>query len=306
MSLPALLSLAFYFANALVLPFFLVGLLRMGKARLQNRQGPPLLQPFWDIAKLLRKGETVSKTTTWVFRGAPIVSLAAMIAVALMVPWLGVPSPLPGDLFLVVYLMALGKFVTGLAALDTGSSFGALGASREAAVSLQAEPAMVIALAALATHAHSSALAALLAPGQGGSHLFVVIPLVVAALWLAITAELARMPIDDPTTHLELTMIHEALILENSGRNLALVEIAVALKMAVLIGLIAQVVLIACPRLSPAVTYPLSLGLILAGGAVLALMESVLVKLRWRRIPNLLSFALTAGALACLIVALKG
>jgi formate hydrogenlyase subunit 4 len=165
---------------------------------------------------------------------------------------------------------------------------------------------MVVALTALATHAHSSAFSIFLAPEQGGSNLFIVVPLAVAALWLAVTAELARMPIDDPTTHLELTMIHEALILENSGRNLALVEVAVALKMTVLLGLIAQVLLVACPRLSPALTYLLSLVLILAGSAVLALMESVLVKLRWRRIPNLLSFALTAGALACLVVALKG
>jgi formate hydrogenlyase subunit 4 len=306
MSFAPLLFLAFYLAHALVIPLLLVGFLRMGKARLQKRQGPPLLQPFWDVAKLLRKGETISETTTWVFRWAPIISLATMTAVALMVPWLGVPSPLPGDLFLVIYLMALGKFITGLAALDTGSSFGALGASREAAVSLQAEPAMVVALTALATHAHSSAFSIFLAPEQGGSNLFIVVPLAVAALWLAVTAELARMPIDDPTTHLELTMIHEALILENSGRNLALVEVAVALKMTVLLGLIAQVLLVACPRLSPALTYLLSLVLILAGSAVLALMESVLVKLRWRRIPNLLSFALTAGALACLVVALKG
>jgi formate hydrogenlyase subunit 4 len=306
MSLSWLLSLVFYLVHGLAAPFLLVGLIRTGKARLQNRQGPPPWQPFWDIAKLLRKGETISETTTWVFRLAPIVGLATMAAVALMVPWLGVASPLPGDLFLVVYLMALGKFVTGLAALDTGSSFGALGASREAAVSLQAEPALVIALAALAAHAHSSSLALFLAPGQAGSYLFVVVPLVVAALWLAITAELARMPIDDPTTHLELTMIHEALILENSGRNLALVEIAVALKITVLFGLMAQVMLIAWPPIAPALAYLLSLGLILAGGAVLALAESALVKLRWRRIPNLLSFALAAAALACIVVALKG
>lgn len=306
MSLSELLSSVLYLAGVLVMPFVLAGIIRTGKARLQNRQGPPLLQFFWDVAKLLRKGETVSETATWVFRWAPIVSLATMLAVALMVPWLGVPPPLPGDLFLVIYLMALGKFVTGLAALDTGSSFGALGASREVAVSLQAEPAMVLALAALATHAHSSALTVFLAPGQSGSHLYIVVPLVVATLWLAITAELSRMPVDDPTTHLELTMIHEALILENSGRNLALAEFGAALKMAVLFGLIAQVLLIACPRLPSGLTYLLSLGLILAGGAVVALTESVLVKLRWRRIPNLLSFALTAGALACIVVALKG
>lgn len=306
MSLTPPLALVLYLAHALLVPPLLVGFIRTGKARLQNRLGPPIWQPFWDLAKLLRKGETISATTTWAFRWAPIVSLATMVAVALMVPWLGVSSPLPGDLFLVVYLMALGKFAMSLAALDTGSAFGALGASREAAVSVQAEPALVLALAALSTHARSSAFSAMLAPGQGGSPLYLVLPLVLVALWLAITAELARMPVDDPTTHLELTMIHEALILENSGRNLALVEMSVALKTTVLFGLIAQVVRIAWPPLPPAWAYLTSLGMILSAGAVLALAESTLVKLRWRRIPNLLSFALTAGALACLIVAMKG
>jgi len=306
MSLMVLFWFAFYLAHVLMLPPLLVGFLRLCKARLQKRRGPSLWQPFWDIAKLLRKGETVSETTTWVFRYAPMINMATLIAVALMIPWLGVASPVHGDLFLVIYLLALGKFVTGLAALDTGSSFGALGASREAAVSLQAEPAMVISLAALAAHARSSAFSIFLAPGQSGSDLIVIVPLVLGALWLAITAELARMPVDDPTTHLELTMIHEALILENSGRNLALVEIAVALKMTVLFGLLAQVLLILWPLHSPVLAYLVSLALILAGIATLALLESVLVKLRWRRIPNLLSFALAAGALACVVVALKG
>ncbi len=219
-SLP--LSFVLYLMHAIVVPPLLVGFIRTGKARLQNRQGPPL------------------------------------------------------------------------------------GASREAAVSIQAEPALVIALAALATHAHSSAFSALLAPGQGGPNLFIVVPLVVVALWLAAMAELARMPVDDPTTHLELTMIHEALILENSGRNLALVEVAGALKMTVLFGLIVKVLLIVWPPFPPALTYLLSLGMILAAGAAVALAESVLVKLRWRRIPNLLSFALTASVLACLVVAMKG
>lgn len=306
MSLTPSVTLVLYLVHALVVPPLLVGCIRTSKARLQNRQGPPLWQPFWDIAKLIRKGETISDTTTWVFRAAPVISLAVMVAVALMIPWLGVAAPLPGDLFLVVYLMALGKFVTGLAALDAGSAFGALGASREATVSVQAEPVLLLALGALAAHAHSSTLATLLAPGQAGPALTLVLPLLGVALWLAITAELARMPIDDPTTHLELTMIHEALILENSGRNLALVEIAVALKLTVLFGLLAQVVLIAWPPLSPGLTYVISLGLILAGCIVLALAESILVKLRWRRIPNLLAFALTAAVLACLIVALRG
>jgi formate hydrogenlyase subunit 4 len=301
-----LLAWLFYLVHILVIPPLLLGCIRTGKARLQNRQGPALWQPFWDLAKLVRKGETISETTTWVFRAAPVIHLAVLVAVALMIPWLGLAAPLPGDLFLVVYLLALGKFLTSLAALDAGSAFGALGASREATVSVQAEPALILALGALAAQAHSSTLATMLAPGQAGVHLPLVLPLLGVALWLAITAELARMPIDDPTTHLELTMIHEALILENSGRNLALVEMTIGLKLTVLFGLMAQVLRVALPPLSPGLTYSLSLGLILVGGGVLALAESVLVKLRWRRIPNLLAFALTASVLACLLVVLGG
>lgn len=306
MSVSLGLSLLLYALHGLLLPLLLVGFIRTGKARIQNRQGPPVLQPLWDIAKLLRKSETISETTTWVFRWSPIINLATIGAVALMVPWLGIRSPIPGDLFLVVYLMALGKFGSGLAALDAGSAFGALGASREAAVSVQSEPALIVALAALAASAHSSAFGVFLAPGRTAPYLLIVIPLVVVALWLAITAELSRMPIDDPTTHLELTMIHEALILENSGRNLALVELAVGVKTVVLLGLVAQVLLLAWPPLGSAWSYLATLGLIFAGGATLVVAESVLVKLRWRRIPNLLSFAVTAAALACIIVAMKG
>jgi formate hydrogenlyase subunit 4 len=306
MNLSIPLSFVLYALHAAFLPPLLVGLLRLVKARLQGRQGPSIWQPLWDIAKLLRKGETVSETATWAFRWAPLLSLATLIAAALMTPWLGVASPIAGDLFLLVYLLALGKFAAGLAALDTGSSFGALGASREATVSMQTEPALVIALAALAAHAHSSSFAVLLAPEHGGSQLLLVLPLVLVALYLSILADLARMPVDDPTTHLELTMIHEALILENSGRNLALVEYGVALKTAVLFGLLAQVGLLLLPPSSPAIAYAVSVALILAAGAVVAVTEAVLVKLRWRRIPNLLSFALTAAALACLVVAVKG
>jgi formate hydrogenlyase subunit 4 len=305
MNLSGLLSFVLYALHAVVLPPLLVGFLRLVKARLQGRQGPSIWQPYWDLAKLLGKGETMSETATWAFRWAPLLSLATLVAAALMTPWLGVASPIAGDLFLLVYLLALGKFAAGLAALDTGSSFGALGASREATVSLQTEPALVIALAALAAHAHSSSFAVLLAPEHGGSQLLLVLPLVLVALYLSILADLARMPVDDPTTHLELTMIHEALILENSGRNLALVEYGVALKTTVLFGLLAQVGLLLLP-LSPVVAYGVSVALVLAAGAVVAVTEAVLVKLRWRRIPNLLSFALTAAALACLVVAVKG
>jgi formate hydrogenlyase subunit 4 len=295
-----------YVVNILVTPLLLVGFLRSMKARLQNRRGPSPLQPLWDIAKLFGKGETVSETVTNVFRVAPLVNFAAILAVALMTPWLGVPSPIAGDLILAVYLLALGKFAAGLAALDTGSPFGALGASREASISVQAEPALLISFAALAGRAGSSSFDAMFRPADAGAPMVVTALLVVVALWMAATAELSRMPIDDPTTHLELTMVHEALILENSGKNLALVECAVALKTAVYLGLIGQVMLSVMPPQPPVMAYLLSLLVIAMGAGLLALVESVVVKLRWRRVPNMLSFAIGAGALACLIVAMKG
>lgn len=302
----SLLAWPLYLAHALFTPLLLIGLLRKGKAQRQGRVGPSIWQPYWDLLKLARKGETVSETNTWVFRAAPLVFLASTLAIALSVPWLGSRAPVPGDLFLMVYLLALGKFATSLAALDPGTTFGALGASREATVSLQAEPALVLALGALAVHAHSSDLAVLLAPGQCQPEMYALVLLVLVTLWLTGTAELARMPFDDPTTHLELTMIHEALLLENSGRNLALIELGVALKTSVILGLMAQVALLACPALGPLAAWAATAGLMLGAVGLLVLIETVGVRLRWLRLPNLLAFALATSVLACLVVALKG
>ncbi|MBI5834108.1 MAG: NADH-quinone oxidoreductase subunit H [Armatimonadetes bacterium] len=295
---------ALYLAYTLLLPPLLIGLLRKLKSRLQGRQGPPVWQVYRDLAKLARKGETISETTTWVFAAAPSVALGCVLVCALSVPWLGLPAPLHGDVFLLVYLLALGKFAMSLAALDPGTTFGALGASREAAVGVLAEPALVLALAALAVQAGSSDLAVLFA-SRPGAELGTLLPLVGTALWLSITAELARMPVDDPTTHLELTMIHEALILENSGRNLALVELGAGIKLAVLFGLLAQVLLMGTPALAPWAAHATSLALIVGACAVVAFIETVMVRLRWRRIPALMAFGLTAATMACLIVALK-
>lgn len=299
------MSLTLYAAHIVLFPLLLVGIIRRSKARLQNRSGPSVLQPFWDAWKLLRKDETISESVTGIFRLAPVVSLATTVAAAAMVPWLGVAPPLAADLFVLVYLLALGKFATGLGALDTGSSFGALGASREATIGIQVEPAVVLSLAALAVAARTSALPGLFsAPSE--SHLLLLVPLVATALMIAAMAELARMPFDDPTTHLELTMIHEALLLENSGRNLAIAEYAAALKLTVLLGLVAQTLLMLSPVREAWAAYVASLGLLIVGGWGIAILESSLVKLRWRRIPNFLSYALMASTLACLLVALKG
>jgi formate hydrogenlyase subunit 4 len=306
MNVPWPLAALIYGIHAIVIPPLLVGFIRAVKSRLQRRRGPSIWQPFRDIAKLLRKGETISETVTWAFRAGPLVSLATTFALSLMIPWLGLSTPIAGDLFLAIYLIALGKFVISLAALDTGSSFGALGASREAAVSIQSETAAVLALAALAVHARSSSLPVMLAPTHHGPFLPILAALILATVWLTTMAELARMPFDDPTTHLELTMIHEALILENSGRNLALAEVAYSLKACVLFGLLAQILLVALPPMPAGLAYLVSLAFIAASGLAVAISESIMVKLRWRKIPNLLSYAMAAGILACLVVAVKG
>ncbi len=297
---------ACYLLHALLLPPLVVGWLRWCRARLQNRLGPSVLQPYYDLWRLMNKSETVSNVATGVFRAAPAVRLAALLAIALMLPWVGLASPLDGDLVLVVYLLALARFAMGLAALDTGSAFGALGSSRTSTLSLQVEPALLLALGAVAARAHSTSLSQMFAPAALSSVDLEILPLVMIAAWLALMADMARMPIDDPTTHLELTMIHEALILENSGRNLALVEVGVGLELTMLGGLVAQILLLALGPLSVATSYGLSLLLIFLAASVVALAEATLVKLRWRRIPHLMSFAVVSGMLACLLLALEG
>ena len=213
--------------NLTVVPLLLVGVVRKVKAALQNRRGAPVLQPFYDLAKWLGKGETISDTTSWVFVWAPRLGLAVALVAALLVPWSGAPPAGAGaaNFLLVVYLLALGKFFSMLAAMDAGSAFGGLGASREATISLLAEPILVLGLGSLAVQAGSTDLPAI----YGYPVRPLLAGLVGAALVVAALAELSRMPVDDPTTHLELTMVHEALILENSGRSFLYWKVADAI-----------------------------------------------------------------------------
>lgn len=301
-----LLTVALQLVSLLLVPLLLVGVMRKVKALLQNRVGAPVWQPFYDIAKLLRKAETISGTASWVFRLAPQLGLAVALLVALLVPWAGPLLP-PGlapatNLLLVLYLLALGKFIAMLAALDTGSAFGGLGASREATLSILVEPGLVMGLAALGLGAHSTDLLTIyLTPGQPVVSVLVGLALVVAAL-----AELSRMPVDDPTTHLELTMVHEAMILENSGRNLALTELAVALRTCIYLGLASQSLLHGCPAymsLPLFARYGVSLLGLFALGVAVSVAEGVLVKLKWRKVPNLLAFGTVLSLLAALIAA---
>jgi len=302
-----MLTVMFIAINLCVIPLLLVGVIRKVKARMQMRIGAPILQPFYDMAKWLRKGETISHTASWLFIWAPRICLAIGVMAAVLTPWAGTWLPgswTPATNFLfVLYLLALGKFISMLAAMDTGSAFGGLGASREATISLLVEPALVIALGALGLGAGSMDLATIYAAPFNP----LLAVLVGAALIIVALAELSRMPIDDPTTHLELTMVHEAMILENSGRNLALIEYAVALRSCIYFGLAAQTLLHAWPafRLQPPmIQYGLSLLGLFAMGIAVAIAEGVLVKLQWRRVPNFLAIATMFGLFAALVAVL--
>jgi formate hydrogenlyase subunit 4 len=297
-----------HLVNITVWPLALVGAIRKMKARMQCRRGAPISQPFFDVAKWLRKGEVISETTSWIFPLASRLGLAVSVVTALAVPWSGLP-PLGGaagmtDFLLILYLLTLGKFISLLAALDAGSAFGGLGASREATLTTLTEPILAVGLGALAVSARSSNLSAIFASPVSP----LLATLVGAAFVIASLVELSRMPVDDPTTHLELTMVHEAMILENSGRSLALVELSTAIRTCVYLGLTVQTILLAWPfRLDTPLLarYILGLSLLFAAGISLAMAEGVLVKLNWRRMPNFVAFGWALSLLAAMVAAAR-
>ncbi len=301
---------------SLLLSLFLLaplvlGTIRKIKARLQNRIGAAVWQPFFDLIRLYHKSETLSVHASWFFRAASALNLSIIIVVAFLVPWIAYRPPLPGsDLFLVIYLLALSRMITMLAALDTASSFGAFGASREATMALLAEPASILALAALAVVSGSSDLTTVFsfqnARLAGQPCLWLVAGV---ALMLTSLVELSRMPVDDPTTHLELTMVHEAMILECSGRNLALTDLAHCLRMLVLFGLTAQCYVHALPAawlVSEAFRNVLSLIMLAVVTISTAVFEGVAVKLNWRKVPEFIAYALTMSFLCVFLASAAG
>lgn len=303
-----LLMIAIQLTNIFIIPLLLVGVIRKVKALMQNRLGSPVRQPFYDIAKMLRKSETISETTSWVFVWTPRIGLAVAVIVAVLVPWTSTLLPVgwasATNFLLVLYLLGLGKFFTMLGAIDAGSAFGGLGASREATISMLVEPTLVIGIGALSLGVGSTNLATIYAAHTSP---FVAV-LVGGALVLAALAELSRMPVDDPTTHLELTMLHEAMILEYSGRGLAIVEYAAALRTCVFLGLASQTLLHAWSSyqsLAISVRYPIGLAAVMALGIAVAVAEGVLVKLKWRSVPNFLAFAAVMSLLAALIAVVQ-
>jgi formate hydrogenlyase subunit 4 len=292
--------LGLHLAALILAPPLFLGLIVKTKAVFAGRRGPPVLQPYRDLAKLLRKGAVYSRTATAVFRAGPIVSLAATIAAGLLVPLGRSPAPLafPGDLVLFAYLLGLGRFATILAALDTGSSFEGMGASREATFATLAEPTLFVSLAVLAMTAKGtslSAIAAAVTPGAWGG-MGPSLLLVAFGLAIVFLAENARVPIDDPATHLELTMIHEVMVLDHGGPDFAFVLYGAAMKLLVLGALL--VIPVLPPDLGPLGNTAAFLGAMIAVSVATGAVESVMARLRMSRVPLLLLGAFIVSALA--------
>jgi formate hydrogenlyase subunit 4 len=280
----------------------LVGVLRTLKARLVGRRGPRVLQPYANLAKLLRKEAVVSTTTSWIFRVTPYVLFSTMVAAALIVPLLLARPVLDfAGLVLLMYLFVLGTFFLALAGLDAGSAFGGMGSSREMAVAALAEPTVILAIFALALRAETINLGGVV-ERLGRDPALAVNPghlLAFTAFFIVMLAETGRLPVDNPATHLELTMIHEAMVLEYSGRYLALVEWASGMKLVLFMTLLANLffpwgvpVVVTAGALVVGTLALLAKLLVLS--VALAVLETAIAKLRLFRVPELLagSFAL--------------
>jgi formate hydrogenlyase subunit 4 len=294
----------------LLLAPLLTGFVRKAKARLQRRQGPPLFQPYRDLLRLLRKDVVLAESASWLFRVAPYLIFAATWVAAALVPTFGTGLMFSwsADLIAIVALLGSARFFLALAGMDVGTSFGGIGSSREMMIATLAEPAMITIIFTLALIAGSTQLSTIagfmLSAAVG---LRVSLGLALVALVMVAIAENARIPIDNPATHLELTMVHEAMVLEYSGRHLAMIELSAMLKLLLYVSLIACVFLpwgLAPEGAGPGAhligiaAYILKLA---AAGLMLAIFETSIAKMRVFRVPDFLGAALMLGLLAVLL-----
>ena len=298
------------FALALILAPLLPGIINRVKAKFAGRHGKPVLQTYYDIAKLLRKGEIISRTSTWTFAVAPSVALAATLCALALLPMGGAVSPLAfaGDFVLAAYLLGVGRFAIMLGALDTGSAFEGMGASREATFSALAEPVFFLALMVLTSlclglgHGTDTAfsLSTMFGGQTAGAWLtgkgdLLLLPVIFFVLLLV---ENCRIPVDDPNTHLELTMIHEVMVLDHSGPNMALILYGAALKLWFFAALIAGLLTPALPLWQQ---MGLRVGIVLLLAVVVGIVESVMARLRMERVAYLLGAAAIMGMLTLIL-----
>lgn len=280
----------------------LLGIINRIKAGFAGRTGQPLLQVYYDLFKLLHKGAVYSTTTSWVFKAGPVVGLASVLVALALVPFGNIPAPVnfQGDLLLLAYVLGLMRFFTVIAALDTGSAFEGMGASREVQFSALAEPSFLLCLAAVACRTENFSLSGII-PGlnfgiwwQEGPAL----AMIGVSLFAVLLAENARIPVDDPNTHLELTMIHEVMVLDHSGPDFAFILYSAALKLwvsgALLIGIVLPIDT-GNPGLDIAASFA---GLVILS-VLIGIVESSMARLRLLRVPQLL-----VGASAIAIIGL--
>jgi formate hydrogenlyase subunit 4 len=304
---PAMLFAPLQLLLLLVVSPLVGGVIKTLKARLQTRRGPGILQPYRDLNKLFGKGMVIPQSASWIFDAAPVVVFAVTAVVGLMVPMITAEAPMSlfGGVLAVVYLLGLARFFLALSGLDTGSSFGGLGSSREMTISALAEPAMMLAIFTVALSAHSTNLSEIARSAIGQSWRFLAPSqmLAFAALFIVLIAETGRIPVDNPATHLELTMIHEAMVLEYSGPYLALIEWGAWMKQLILMMLLANAfypfglaidaspagIVFACVTL---------LAKLLLLSILIVLVETANAKMRLFRVPELLAVAFILGALA--------
>ncbi len=279
-------------------PPVMLGVIGKTKAWFAGRVGPPVMQPYRDLIKLLRKRSVFSRTTTWVFRAGPVAAVATALIAAALVP-IGDGGALvgfDGDFLVLAYVLGLGRFFTMAAALDTGSAFEGMGAAREATFACIAEPAFVMGLLAIARVSGAMSLSGFLGPSVAAqwSHAGPSFVLVAAGLFVVMLAENCRIPVDDPNTHLELTMIHEVMVLDHGGPALGLIEYGAAVKLFVFAALLIRLVI---PVAEGWAAWVALAGGTLALSVAIGVVESAVARLRLTHIPAFL-FA------ACLLCAL--
>lgn len=298
----------------LILAPALTGLIRKMKARLQRRIGPPIVQPYRDLRRLFGKEVVLAENASWLFRAAPYVIFAATWVAAALVPTFetGLLFSWSGDLIAIVALLGLARFLQATAALDTGTSFGGIGVSREVMIASLAEPAMIMMVFTVALVAGASQLSTIAQFMVVNGGLRVSLAMALVALVIVALAENARIPVDNPSTHLEVTMVHEAMALEYSGRHLAMIELAASLRLLLYISLIACIFFPfglsaeGAGALAQAVSVAAYVLKVVIASLLLATLETSIAKMRVFRIPNLLGIALMLGLLGTLLLFVSG
>jgi formate hydrogenlyase subunit 4 len=309
--IPDLLVEGVQMASVLLLAPLLTGLVRKVKARLQRRQGPPLLQPYRDLRRLLGKEVVLADNASWLFRVAPYMIFAVTWVTASLIPTFatGLLFSWSGDLIAITALLGSARFMHALAGMDIGTSFGGIGSSREVMIASLAEPAMlmiVLTVALVAGSTQLSTVAVFLASPEAG--LRVSLALALIAFVIVALAENARIPVDNPATHLELTMVHEAMVLEYSGRHLAMIDLASFLKLLVYVSLIGCLFFpFGIAQSGSGLGHHLAamvfwLVKLIIGGVFLGVFETSIAKMRVFRVPNFLGAAFMLGLLGVLLL----